>query len=248
MNKFAFVTFLTFVRAPLVFAGTLCVLANLARPSPALLGAGVALMALSAVTDLFDGLLARKWGVTSRFGALADPLMDKLFYVCATPAATFVALYLEDVRHASVLLALDVVSLVRDQWASFLRSVGSEFAADVRASWSGKLRTFLAFPILLAVHLHLGVEVLARAEGPWADRSFLPVDAAIALEVLLFALVVFSGIDYTRRFFPYVEKAAAKREGAAAGAFVGKTARTGLWSETDVCGRTVRRTGPPSPA
>ena len=34
MGKFAFVTFLTLVRAPLVVAGTLCVLANLARPSP----------------------------------------------------------------------------------------------------------------------------------------------------------------------------------------------------------------------
>ena len=60
MGKFAFVTFLTLVRAPLVVAGTLCVLANLARPSPALLGAGAGLMALSAVTDLFDGMLARR--------------------------------------------------------------------------------------------------------------------------------------------------------------------------------------------
>ena len=211
MSRFAFVTFLTFVRAPLVLGGTLCVLLNLAFRSPALLAAGAALMALSALTDLFDGKLARKWGVTSRFGALADPLMDKLFYVCATPAATFVALYLEDVRHASVLLALDIASLARDQWASFLRSVGSEFAADVRASLSGKLRTFLAFPILLAVHLHLGVDVLARAEGPWAGRAFLSTDAAIAIEVFLMALVVVSGIDYTRRFMPYLRKAAAVR-------------------------------------
>ena len=211
MNRFAFVTFLTLVRAPLVLAGTVLVLLHLAWPSPALLGAGVFLMALSALTDLFDGKLARKWGVTSRFGALADPLMDKVFYVCTMPAATFVALYLEEVPHAAVLLALDVVSLLRDQWASFLRSVGSGFGADVRASWSGKLRTFLAFPVLVLVHVHLGVEVLARSEGPWVDAAFLSVQTAVALEGLLAALVVVSGIDYTRRYLPYLRKAAAAR-------------------------------------
>ena len=211
MNRFAFVTFLTLVRAPLVLAGTVLVLLNLARPSPALLGAGVSLMALSALTDLFDGKLARKWGVTSRFGALADPLMDKVFYVCTMPAATFVALYLEEIPHAAVLLALDVVSLLRYQWATFLRSVGCEFRADVRASWSGKLRTFLAFPILIVVHLHLGAEVLARSEGPWVDAAFLSVRTVVALEGLLAALVVVSGVDYTRRFLPYLRRAAAAR-------------------------------------
>lgn len=211
MNRFAFVTFLTFARAPLVLAGTLLLLANLAWPSPAVLGAGLALVALSAVTDLFDGKLARKWGVASRFGALADPLMDKLFYACATPAATFVALWLEDVPHAALLLALDVVSLVRDQWASFLRAVGSEFGADVRASWSGKLRTALAFPILVLVHLHLGMTVLVRTETEGAARPFPPEPAVLALEAFLIALVVLSGIDYTRRYLPYLRQAAAKR-------------------------------------
>ena len=215
MSKFAFVTFLTLVRAPLVAAGTLLALANLARPSAALLAAAAALMALSAVTDLFDGMLARRWGVASRFGALADPLMDKVFWVCATPAATFVALYLEQTGHAALLLALDVVSALRDQWASFLRSVGGEYGADVRASLSGKLRTFLGFPILLLVHLHLGVGVLARSEAEaWVGRSFLPPAAVFAMEGLLLALVVLSGIDYTRRYLPYLRRAAAPAGGA----------------------------------
>ena len=215
MSKFAFVTFLTLVRAPLAIAGAVLALANLALPSAALLGAALALMALSAVTDLFDGMLARRWGVASRFGALADPLMDKVFWVCATPAATFVALYLEQTGHAALLLALDVVSALRDQWASFLRSVGSEYGADVRASLSGKLRTFLAFPILLLVHAHLGVEVLARTEsGAWAGRAFLPPAAAFAMEGLLLALVVLSGIDYTRRYWPYLRRAATPAGGA----------------------------------
>lgn len=37
---------------------------------------------LVSVTDYFDGMLARRWHVQSRFGAFADPAVDKLL-VCS---------------------------------------------------------------------------------------------------------------------------------------------------------------------
>ena len=204
MSKFAFVTFLTFVRAPLVVLGTALALVHLARPAPATLAAALALLALSALTDLFDGKLARKWGVTSRLGALADPLMDKVFFLFTLPAATFMALRTGDAPHAWALLALDAVSAFRDQWASFLRSVGSEFRADVRASFSGKLRTFLAFPIIMLVILQLGLSALRPEVRPAAFRT-----GAMALEGLLLFMTVFSGGVLTARFWPYLRRAAA---------------------------------------
>ena len=73
------------------------------------------LLALSSITDLVDGKLARQWKLTSRLGALLDPLMDKVFNAIALPAAIFIAMYNESVTHALVLLALDVVSTLRDQ-------------------------------------------------------------------------------------------------------------------------------------
>ncbi len=36
------------------------------------------LFAVSAVSDLADGQIARRWNLQSRFGAVADPLADKL--------------------------------------------------------------------------------------------------------------------------------------------------------------------------
>lgn len=36
---------------------------------------------VAAVTDFFDGWLARKWGVVSTFGAILDPIADKIL-VC----------------------------------------------------------------------------------------------------------------------------------------------------------------------
>jgi CDP-diacylglycerol--glycerol-3-phosphate 3-phosphatidyltransferase len=40
--------------------------------------AAAAVFALAAVTDQVDGYLARRWHVESRFGAVADPLADRL--------------------------------------------------------------------------------------------------------------------------------------------------------------------------
>lgn len=213
MNRFLFVNALTLSRGPLVLAGCACSLLMLVRPSPGLLCAALALLALSAVTDLFDGRLARRWRVTSRFGALSDPLMDKFFYVATLPSATFIALYCEDVSHAWMLLALDVASLLRDQFVSFLRTVASEFRADVRASFSGKLRTFLGFPVIILVHLYLGLDWLAvRCERSAA--AALPDwtrPTVFALEAVFLALTAVSAVTYTVRFMPYLRKAAASR-------------------------------------
>ena len=211
MTRFSIVTTLTFVRAPLVLAGCGFALANLAAPHPALLAAAILLMAVSALTDLFDGKLARKWRVASRLGALADPLMDKVFYLATLPTATFVALCLEDVRHGALLLALDVISLLRDQWASFLRSVGSEYGAEVKASFAGKLRTFLTFPGIILVHLQLGLQVLALRSPAHEGIPLAPWGLVYALEAFLIALVVWSGAVYTARFWPFLRRAAARR-------------------------------------
>lgn len=222
MTKFAFVNLLTLGRAPLVLAGCAFSLANLARPHPAWVAAAVAALALSALTDLFDGALARKWGVASRLGALADPLMDKVFYLFSLPVATFVALWCEQPGHAAALLALDVVSLLRDQWVSFLRSVGSAYGADVRASWSGKIRTIVGFPAIVAVHAWLGASVLALSRPGCEALRLPPVAAPVALEAVLLAVTVWSCLDYTRRYAPYLKKAAAPAASAEAPAPGGK--------------------------
>ena len=211
MNRFAIVTSLTFVRAPLVFAGCGLALANLASPHPALLAGALALMSLSAITDLFDGMLARKWSVASRLGALADPLMDKVFFLSTLPCATFISLWCEDAVHASILLALDVVSLFRDQWTSFLRSVGSEYGADVRASFPGKLRTFLAFPIIILVHLQLGLQALGLRSPAHEGVRLAPWWLVYSLEGFLILLTLWSGGVYSARFWPFLRRAAARR-------------------------------------
>lgn len=210
MNKFAFVMSLTCGRAPLVLLGCACSLVNFVAPAPAWVVAAVVLLAFSALTDMFDGALARKWQVTSRIGALADPLMDKVFYLATLPTATFMALLLASAyeftpEHPWILLLLDIVSLLRDQWVSFLRSVGSEFHADVRATWSGKLRTIIGFPVIVFLHLYLGLEWLILNETIVCRH--IPCAVPYVLEGLYLAITVVSCVSYTLRYMPYLKQA-----------------------------------------
>ena len=210
MSRFAFVMFLTLSRAPLALLAAACSLANLAWPAWGWIAAMLALMSLSALTDLFDGKLSRKWGVTSRLGALADPLMDKVFYVVTLPTATFIALYSEDTAHAAALLALDVVSMARDLWVTFLRSATAGTAAKMGAGWAGKIRTALAFPVIVLVHAVLDVRYLQLREMcnlPWLAKL---QPALYALEGVLLVVTVVSALSYTRYYLPYLKTAARK--------------------------------------
>ncbi|MBL4751827.1 MAG: CDP-diacylglycerol--glycerol-3-phosphate 3-phosphatidyltransferase [Amylibacter sp.] len=49
------------------------------------------LFILAAITDFFDGYLARKWGQESRFGAMLDPIADKAMVVIALLVITGVS-------------------------------------------------------------------------------------------------------------------------------------------------------------
>src|SRR5271157_3638248 len=77
--KFLLVQALTLIRVPLIFL-FLGVSVFCGQPAPpAWFLVAFTAMLLSAGTDLVDGYLARKFGVTSRLGSYADPLTDKVF-------------------------------------------------------------------------------------------------------------------------------------------------------------------------
>ena len=199
---------LTFARAPLVIAAGAASIINVFYPSPVIVTTTILLMCASALTDLFDGKYARKWDVTSRLGALADPLMDKIFYGITLPAATFVALVNEDLPHAIILLLLDVVSIVRDLWVTFMRSAALEYGADIKAGMIGKIRTAFGFPVIAAAHLYLGAQTLSMQCEKYEGLTLFPFSVLAAAELVFLALTVVSAIVYTTGYLPYLKRAA----------------------------------------
>lgn len=195
--KLRFVTFLTVVRFPLVllfFAGALV---HSRHESSWLFAATFAALITSAVTDLFDGYFARKFDVVTKFGAHADPLMDKFFYLATLPLLVFVALENGHRPHALWLLVMSLMFLSRDQWVTFLRSIGSMYNVSGGANFWGKLRTAINFPVICCIY-HV-----EEAPVQILNKQLLYAAEIVAVIVNLISLYV-----YTRRYWPYLQRSA----------------------------------------
>jgi CDP-diacylglycerol--glycerol-3-phosphate 3-phosphatidyltransferase len=153
-------------------------------------------MILSAVTDLFDGYFARKLEVTSRLGSYADPMTDKVFYLTTFPTLVYLAAQAGEHAHARVLLVLTILFLLRDQWVSFLRSLGSLHGLSAKANWSGKARTLISFPTICVIYYYL------QAPLDWGWR--LPLRGVYGLEGLSVVINLVSIGVYTVRYWPAV--------------------------------------------
>jgi CDP-diacylglycerol--glycerol-3-phosphate 3-phosphatidyltransferase/cardiolipin synthase len=140
---------------------------------------------VAALTDWFDGWLARRWNQTSAFGAFLDPVADKLM-VCAA------LLVLLDLNRVDSFIALIIIG--REITISALR----EWMAKIGASGSvavhrlGKFKTaaqMVAIPCLLYWQPIRGVSL------QWIGQVLIIVAAV---------LTVWSMCYYLRRAWPEI--------------------------------------------
>lgn len=200
--KSLFVNALTFSRVPLIFLYLAFAVAGHFSDSP--LYPFIACVAAGAAgfSDLFDGLLARRWGVVSDFGKMADPLMDKVYFIVAFPSLVWLsAVQGESSAHAIMLLVFTVLWILRDQWVTFLRSVATMYHADVGAMWLGKVRTALSFPCAGFIYIYL-------AFNRWWSECVVSagLHVCFAVEGFLILLNIYSFIVYTKSYFPYIKR------------------------------------------
>ena len=106
------------------------------------------LIGVAGLTDLLDGWLARRWNVTTRWGALIDPLGDHVFVLVA--ALTLVASGALGIPAAVVLLSRDIATALGFLIALAIPRLRHE---EFKARWPGKLVTAFQFATLLSVML-----------------------------------------------------------------------------------------------
>ena len=203
MSKASIVNAITFARVPLILAWLGFAVAGELMPGVlAWPVAACAMMLFSGLTDLYDGRLARRWHCVSTLGKMADPLMDKVFYLVAFPALVWEIAYQGESRaHALAMLAFTILYLLRDTWVTFMRSIGTMYHADVSAMWLGKVRTALSFPGAGWVYFYLAFHRCAPEswQTPW-------LWACYAVEASLAALTLVSLFTYTAAYLPYLKK------------------------------------------
>ncbi len=147
---------------------------------------------VAAITDWFDGFLARRWNQTSAFGAFLDPVADKLMVA----GALLVLVHLDRVDHfiAFIIIGREIAISALREW---MAQIGA--SRSVAVSSLGKIKTaaqMTAIPMLL-----------------FHDYLFGVIDTQLAGEVFLLIaaiLTVWSMFYYLRRAWPLIkEKAAA---------------------------------------
>ena len=110
---------------------------------------------IAAVTDWFDGFLARRWNETSAFGAFLDPVADKLMVAGAL-------LMLIQLQRVDAVIAFIIIG--REITISALREWMAEIGArkSVAVSSLGKVKTaaqMAAIPMLLFHETLFGLDM-----------------------------------------------------------------------------------------
>lgn len=144
----------------------------------------------AAVTDYFDGWLARRWKAQSPWGAMLDPIADKIA-VCG------VVLGLAALQPRAAVVVAGGIILFREFFVSGLREVGGARGLKFPVTRLAKWKTTVQL-------VALSLELLATA---LADRGTLRL-AADGLLWLAAAITVWTGWEYAQ----------AARRGLASGA------------------------------
>lgn len=185
LSRIIMIPFILFFLLPLPYCET-CAFSGFIVSAPGRVIAFV-LFVLAAMTDLLDGMMARKQGLVSNFGKLVDPIADKLLVLSVFTA--FVQL-------GRISTYVIVLIAAREFIVTGIRVISIEQGQVIAASWFGKIKTI--FQIVT-----LGALMFEPIIVQWFDPSLpflgygqpwtIPGDVLVAVTLLL---TVFSGLDY----------------------------------------------------
>ena len=150
---------------------------------------------LTALTDMLDGKIARKYNLITDFGKFIDPLADKFMVI-----SSMIAILLWMILRGEELLALVfvwvvLIILLRELGVTSLRLVvAGKSGIVVAASMLGKIKT---------VSQMVGTVVLiVEPIIPFFSENH--VLSYVMMAIMAFT-TLFSGIDYLKAYLPYVD-------------------------------------------
>ena len=126
---------------------------------------------IAAVTDWFDGWLARRLEQTSAFGAFLDPVADKL--MVASALLVLVQLERVDAIIAIIIIGREIAISALREW---MAKIGA--ARSIAVSFIGKIKTtaqMIAIPLLLYQEPLFGIGML------WLGTRLIEVAAVLTL-------------------------------------------------------------------
>ena len=144
---------------------------------------------VAALTDVYDGYLARKTGVTTGFGKFMDPLADKV--LVSTAFISFVAL-------GYVQTWMVLIIILREFLVTGLRSLAAYKGVVILPSYWAKWKTGCQMTVIIIILVYINLKSTLLPLGyNWSifttDSAFRAFDVMVFITMLL---TVGTGVDY----------------------------------------------------
>ena len=156
--------------------------------------AAAVIFALTSLTDMLDGKIARKYNLITDFGKLMDPLADK----CMVFGAMLGILVYEgcaDLRPVFVWAALIVMA--RELAVTSLRLIAASAGGEViAAAWLGKVKTVTQILAIIVILLEPLIPLTICTQ--YHVLSYVTIAA-------MTVMTVWSGVDYFRVYGKYIK-------------------------------------------
>ncbi len=151
---------------------------------------------ITALTDMLDGKIARKYNLVTDFGKFIDPLADK-FMVIGSQIAIMAYLFLKgEIVEALIFMAVVLVILLRELGVTSLRLVvAGKSGIVVAASMLGKIKTVSQMAGTLVI-------ILEPLIFPFCAENHI---VAYCFMGLMTFTTIFSGLDYLKAYLPHID-------------------------------------------
>jgi CDP-diacylglycerol--glycerol-3-phosphate 3-phosphatidyltransferase len=150
------------------------------------------LFLLGAISDYFDGRLARKYGVGTSFGQYLDPLADKVLVLGTFIALIFIIPDQVPVWAVALIAARDIAVTV-------LRSIAKRSGTLLRTSDRAKFKTTVQLTWLIMMLTFLAATRIPGAFGQ-VFVGFLSTSFMFWLLVLVTMVTVGTGLHYFNEY------------------------------------------------
>lgn len=138
--------------------------------------ATVIVIALSAITDVLDGKIARKFNMISDFGKFIDPVADKL-----TQLFMIICLVFKYPKMGGLILLM----VLKESFLFLISYITFKKTGIVNGSkWYGKITTFMLYAIMLALFLFPNIPL--RIVDPLISLCYLFIFGSLIMYTRLF--------------------------------------------------------------
>ena len=157
--------------------------------------ATAAVFAVTSLTDMVDGKIARKYGLVTDFGKFMDPLADK-FLVFSALLGILTNEYFAELRRVFVWAAAIVI--FRELAVTSIRLVAAgKSGMVIAASWLGKIKTTTQMICIVTVLL----EPVIFPFEIFREQHLLSYITIAAMTLM----TLWSGIDYLKTYWKFLD-------------------------------------------